>query len=203
MKKYFCEDSMSPTTVNKFTDYLYSKLKDPILDKRPIIFLCIGTDRSTGDSLGPLVGYKLKSEHKNNVYIYGSLETPVHSKNLITILEKIEKYFINPYIIAIDSSLGSIQNVGKIFIEEKPITPGLALNKDLPSVGDLSITGVVNISGNLEFIVLQNTRLFTVMTLADCITNGIEKCLNRISMDFSSNDRFSTNNLNKKQIKKG
>ncbi|MDQ9825248.1 DUF1256 domain-containing protein, partial [Acinetobacter sp. 163] len=68
------------------------------------------------------------------------------------------------------------------FIEEKPITPGLALNKDLPAVGDLSITGVVNISGNLEFIVLQNTRLFTVMSLADCITDGIKKCLDKISI---------------------
>lgn len=198
MDKYFCEDSMSPTTVNKIRDYLYSKLKEPILDNRPIIFLCIGTDRCTGDSLGPLVGYKLKSEHKNNIYIYGCLETPVHSKNITTILEKIEKYFINPYIIAIDSSLGSVQNVGKIFIEEKPLNPGLALNKDLPSVGDLSITGVVNISGSLEFIVLQNTRLFTVMSLADCITNGIQKCLNKISIDFSSPNKFSISKLNKK-----
>ena len=73
----------------------------------------------------------------------------------------------------------------------------------MPAVGDLSITGVVNISGNLEFIVLQNTRLFTVMSLADCITDGIKKCLDKISIDFSSNDRFSSNNLNKKQIKKG
>lgn len=202
MEKYFCEDSMSPTTVNKFKEYLYSKLKEPILNKQPIIFLCIGTDRSTGDSLGPLVGYKLKCEHKNNVYVYGCLETPVHSKNLTTVLEKIKRYFSNPYIIAIDSSLGTIQNVGKIFIEEKPLTPGLALNKDLPPVGDLSITGVVNISGNLEFIVLQNTRLFTVMTLADCITNGIKKCLDKISTDFSSDNSFSAK-LSINKIRKG
>ncbi|MNI74428.1 hypothetical protein D3C76_1435500 [compost metagenome] len=51
--------------------------------------------------------------------------------------------------------------------------PGLAVNKDLPAVGDLSITGIVNISGNFEFMVLQNTRLFTVMTLADTISKGI------------------------------
>ena len=41
MDKYFCEDSMSPTTVNKIRDYLYSKLKEPILDNRPIIFLWV------------------------------------------------------------------------------------------------------------------------------------------------------------------
>ena len=26
--------------------------------KKGVVFLCIGTDRSTGDSLGPLIGYK-------------------------------------------------------------------------------------------------------------------------------------------------
>jgi Protein of unknown function (DUF1256). len=47
------------------------------------------------------------------------------------------------------------------------------MNKDLPKVGHLSITGVVNISGALEFMVLQNTRLFTVMQLAEVISKGI------------------------------
>ena len=27
-----------------------------VLHSRPIVFVCIGTDRSTGDSLGPLIG---------------------------------------------------------------------------------------------------------------------------------------------------
>jgi hypothetical protein len=37
----------------------------------------------------------------------------------------------------------------------------------------MSIKGVVNISGNLDFMMLQNTRLFVVMALADCISNAI------------------------------
>ena len=46
----------------------------PIMDEnRDIIFLCIGTDRSTGDSLGPLIGYKLKPIISQKLYIYGSL----------------------------------------------------------------------------------------------------------------------------------
>ena len=38
----------------------------PIGKNQPIVFVCIGTDRSTGDSLGPLVGTLLK-EKKNNM----------------------------------------------------------------------------------------------------------------------------------------
>lgn len=188
MEKYFCTDSMAPNAVSEIRDYLLIKLKSPITEGRPIIFLCIGTDRSTGDSLGPLIGYKLKSFHKNNIYVYGTLETPVHSKNLEIILNKINKHFNNPYIVAIDSCLGVVHNIGKIFIEEKPLTPGLALNKELPPVGNLSITGVVNISGNLDFIVLQNTRLFTVMSLADCITYGIKSSLKKIFIENTSNN---------------
>ena len=75
-------------------------------------------------------------------------------------INHVNKKFDNPYIIAVDACLGHLQNIGKVFIQDKPLKPGSAVNKDLPLVGDLSITGIVNISGSLEFMVLQNTRLF-------------------------------------------
>ena len=168
----FSVDSSSPNASIKIKEYLLEELK-PIINNRPIIVLCVGTDRSTGDSLGPLVGYKLKCLLNNIIYVYGTLENPVHAKNLSDILNKINCCFVNPYIIAIDSCLGSLNNIGKIFIKKGPLFPGLALNKDLPPIGEINITGIVNISGNFEFLVLQNTRLYTVMNLADSISRGI------------------------------
>lgn len=173
MNNCFYIDSLSPNSFHELGDYLYDKLKNIFIENRPIIFLCIGTDRATGDSLGPLIGYKLKDIERKNIYIYGSLEYPIHSINLSEILFKIENNFKDPFIIGIDASLGNVQNIGKIFIEDSPLQPGLALGKDLPPVGDMSIKGVVNISGNLDFMMLQNTRLFVVMALADCISNAI------------------------------
>lgn len=184
MNEQFSIDSLSPNSYIEVRDYLYTNLKDIIDSKRDIIFICIGTDRCTGDSLGPLVGYKLKNISKNKIHIYGSLESPIHSKNLVEIINKINFNFTNPYIIAIDSCLGKINNIGKVFIDKKPLQPGLALNKDLPSIGDLSITGIVNIGGNFEFIVLQNTRLYTVMSLADCIYKGIYHFILKVSKEF-------------------
>ena len=169
----FVIDCMDQESAFKLRDKLSDELWPVIHSHRSIIFLCIGTDRSTGDCLGPLVGDKLKFLNRDNIYFYGSLESPVHAKNLCNILKVIYNSYKNPYIIAIDACLGSIQNVGKIFVEKKPLFPGSAMNKDLPKVGDMSITGIVNISGALEFMVLQNTRLYTVMTLADVISNGI------------------------------
>lgn len=166
-------DASKKDAVIKLRDALIKELIPNIKRNRPIIILCIGTDRSTGDSLGPLVGEKLKFFIRNNIIVYGNLECPVHAKNLSQTLEEINFNFIDPYIIAIDACLGSVQNVGSIIVEKRALSPGSAMNKDLPQVGDLSITGIVNIAGTLEFMVLQNTRLFIVMQLADTISKGI------------------------------
>lgn len=166
-------DSTIKNSVALLRDIVSKELIPIAKLNRPIIILCIGTDRSTGDCLGPLVGDKLKFLIRNNVAVYGNLESPVHAKNLCEIICEINSLYIDPFIIAVDACLGSIQNVGHIIIEKKPLHPGAAMNKDLPSVGDLSITGIVNISGSLEFMILQNTRLYTVMQLADTISKGL------------------------------
>lgn len=165
-----CEDSNS---IFQIRDCLSKEIINILKNNREIIILCIGTDRSTGDSLGPLVGDKLKFLLRNKIILLGNLENPVHAKNISKALKKIKSSYSNPYIIAIDACLGSVQNVGNIIIESKPILPGSAMNKNLPPVGDLSITGIVNVSGALEFMVLQNTRLFTVMKIADIISKGL------------------------------
>ncbi|MBU5592399.1 spore protease YyaC [Clostridium sp. MSJ-4] len=173
MKKKLTFDSNDRGSVALIRDALSEIISEEIKKDKPIIFLCIGTDRSTGDSLGPLIGHKLKFLMRNNISIYGNLEHPIHAKNLEETINEINESFPNSFIIAIDACLGNLQNVGKIFINKSPLYPGAAMNKKLPPVGDISITGVVNISGALEFMVLQNTRLYTVMQLADIISKGI------------------------------
>ncbi len=190
----FCIDAMSPNSGNELGDYLFDNLNTVIKDNRPIIFLCIGTDRSTGDSLGPLIGYKINGLSNNNIHTYGSLESPVHAKNLESITTKLYKYFKNPFIVAIDSSLGSVQNIGKVIIEDSPLIPGAAMKKNLPAIGDICIKGIVNISTNFDFMILQNTRLYTVMELADCISDGIKHFAFKVKRNFSED---SSNYLNK------
>lgn len=188
-------DTINTNSFFMLSDILYSKINSILKLSRPIVVLCIGTDRATGDCLGPLVGEKLKFLNGEKISIYGNLEFPVHAKNILDFLDKIHNTYQDPYIIAVDSSLGSIQNIGKIIISEKPLSPGAALNKSLPLVGDLSITGTVNIAGAFEFIVLQNTRLFTVMKLADIISKSIYHSF--IKATVQNNNFSETNTLSK------
>lgn len=53
MDNCFCVDSLSPNSSHELGEYLYIKLKDIFIENRPIIFLCIGTDRATGDFIRP------------------------------------------------------------------------------------------------------------------------------------------------------
>lgn len=179
MKKYInIEEAYSFNSFSStFESFLISKIR---LGFDSIVFICIGTDRSTGDSLGPLIGYKLSSLNYNNVFVYGNLDSPVHAKNLSESIEQINSKHINPLIIAIDASLGSIEHVGFISISDEPIKPGAGVNKDLPLIGDLSITGIVNFGGFMDFLLLQNTRLSIVMKMADLISLGIKITLNKL-----------------------
>ena len=139
-----------------------------------LIILCIGTDRATGDSLGPITGHKLISSLDNkNVSVFGTLEKPVHAKNINQTLDFIQAAYEKPFIAAVDACLGKPESVGYITISEGPVNPGAGLSKSLPTVGNLSITGIVNIATGMDFTVLQNTRLHLVMKMAEVIHDGI------------------------------
>ena len=152
--------------VDKFKEAFYKILYKNFTEEKNLIFLCIGTDLATGDSLGPLVGYKLSN---SKVTVYGNLQSPVHAKNLKDTVKKIYSKYKNPFIIAIDASLG--EGVGYLTVGEGSIKPGGALGKDLGEVGHMHITGIVNTRGGLAS--LQNTRLGLVMKMADIVSDGI------------------------------
>lgn len=142
-----------------------------------IVLLCIGSDRSTGDSLGPLIGYKLSKRQNLNLTIYGTLAQPVHAINLKETLSEIYKRHPHSLIIAVDASLGSFSHIGYVTLGTGSLKPGLGVKKELPEVGDIYITGIVNFSGLLDNLLLQSTRLATVMNLADCISIGLSSAL--------------------------
>lgn len=174
-------DYTTNSAANKLAVHLQEML--PTNPKIPVVIACIGTDRSTGDSLGPLVGTLLNEKKLPfNYFVYGTLSEPIHALNLEEKINTIRELHGQAFIIAIDASLGSLKNVGHIKIGKGPLKPGTGVNKQLPEIGTIHITGTVNISGFMEYLILQNTRLHTVMEMAKVIVNAIY---------YSSNQKFN------------
>ena len=141
--------------------------------KDGVIYLCIGSDRSTGDSLGPLVGHQLCRMAPAETLVLGTLRKPVHAVNLTATMELIRRCYSNYLVVAVDASVGREENVGGITLGLGSIRPGLGVCKKLQAVGDIYITGVVHGGNQLEPELLQSTRLALVMELAECISTGI------------------------------
>lgn len=169
-----CFHMDEPDAALRFGKSFQQMLLDYSRDKvQPKIIVCIGTDRSTGDCLGPLIGTKMAETNHTGLEVFGTLDEPVHAGNLVEYLNKIRSNWHSPFIIAIDACLGRIDSVGVVNIGTGALRPGAGVNKDLPPVGNLHITGIVNVGGFMEYFVLQNTRLSTVMKMANLISSGI------------------------------
>ena len=164
-----------PTAIEKFSWNLIDRLHSyGVTSNTQVILLCIGTDRSTGDCLGPLIGSKLSSVEQQFFIIYGTLDFPVHASNLDEKIEHIRFQYPNAFIVAVDACLGRLENVGCVNIVDGSLQPGAGVNKKLPSVGHIHITGIVNVAGFMEYLVLQNTRLNIVMKMANLVVEGLK-----------------------------
>lgn len=171
-------EQFSPTD---FSSTLWQFIKDYYKKNgpQPILFLCIGSDRITGDSLGPFIGYRLEqllSQSASPYFHYqvlGTLSHPVHALNLTSTLHAINKHPIPHLTIAIDASIGTQESREYITLSNSPLTPGEGVNHFLPQAGQISITGIVSDESEKLPFHLHNIRLNTIIRLADCICSGL------------------------------
>lgn len=147
---------------------LLNVLTNLVLNEVEIVVVCIGTDRVSGDSLGPLVG-TLLTEECRHAKVYGTLRDPVHAQNLSDTIAEVKGNHPEAFVIAVDACLGRAANVEKIAFLNTPLKPGMGVNKDLPEVGHVNIQGIVNVGGFLPQLVIQNTRMNTIYNMAKII----------------------------------
>lgn len=129
-----------------------------------IVFLCVGTDRSSGDALGPLVGSRLVE--LGFKYVIGTLPSPCDADNLERLILDISPDSI---IIAIDACLGAPPSVGSFLVSEQPLYPARSVGAKLPAVGNYSVAAVVNVNSPKPYWTLQMTSLHLVMQMAEQI----------------------------------
>lgn len=154
-----------PMGLNKAIKILEAVLPEPGIG---VTYLCIGSDLSTGDSFGPLTGTLLKRMGVPGVI--GTLEETVHAKNLE---EKLKQIPAGHHVVAIDATMGRLNDVGNIYFLKGPLRPGTAMNKKLPEVGDSTIVFNVAPAGFANFILLGCASLNKVWQGANLLARSI------------------------------
>lgn len=174
MKKTLYFNPKEDSALYHFSEQLLNFIKKTKKDSQTLVLVCIGTDRATGDCLGPLVGYFIEQMLSSNTpVLFGNLSHPVHAENLLDTLNEIYSAIDSPYIVVVDACLGYPDHVGYVTLSNTALQPGKGVNKQLPSLGHISITGIVNQYGSSNYATIQNTHLHQVMKLATFIANGI------------------------------
>ena len=151
---------------------------DEFLGNKPPVIVCIGSDLAIGDSLGPITGSMLKFKTQGlGVFLYGTLAAPVTAKEIKYMRTFLKETHAGSQIIAIDAAVGSEGDIGLIKINDTPLMPGAGANKQLGSLGDLSIMGVVAEKSIANYGLLNTTRLNLVYTMSEIISDGIASLL--------------------------
>lgn len=189
IKKYFGSANM-PFRADHTDHSLIEKMGEELIASLPnrpreYVTVCIGTDRSTGDALGPLTGTFLTEMKPKHISVYGTLHEPVHAINLHEYIEIIENRHRHPFIIAIDACLGKRSSIGQLILDEGPLKPGAAFNKELKPIGDLQMIGVVNAGGFMEHTILQNTRLSLVTDMAKQLARILDHLDQQLTYQYS------------------
>jgi len=161
---------MSTDTINEEPLVLFLKkiaAKQP--DRSRIVFLCIGSDRSTGDSYGPIVGSMLRQ--RGWEHVIGTLQQPCDA---YAVEGALQSAVPEATVIAIDACLGKQKSVGQYVLSDGPLQPGAATGRRLPAAGDYSIAAIVNMNGPKAYWMLQSTSLYHVIQMAKHTVQAIE-----------------------------
>ena len=150
-------------------------LKKMLTDtKTPPVVICVGSDLSVGDSLGPITGTKLKEKLKGmNVYVYGTLSKPITAHEIKYTEDFVRRTHPQSAVIAIDAAVGVAGDIGLIKIAKRSLKPGSGANKNLAKIGDVSIMGIVAEKSLFNYALFSSTRLNIVYKMAEIISEGV------------------------------
>lgn len=160
----------APDGERELASLLKQRLKNPV-------FLCIGTEKVFSDSLGPRVGTLLNQNMSTPCFVYGMCGQNVTAENLLHGFQFVKKVHPNSQIVVVDAAVGTREQIGCVQISDGGIVPGAATNKNLPSVGDVGIIGIVADKGMEDFYTLNSSKQRLVNQVAQFIAKSIVSSL--------------------------
>ena len=137
-----------------------------------LVFLCIGTTKIIGDSVGPKVGDKLKDLNVN-AYVYGNTARQVTALNVDDYAKMIKQRHKDDTVVVIDSALGKIGDVGTIKVTRNGIKQGGAFDKDKQRIGDIGILAVVGDAEGDRMKELKTREESFIVDLADKVVDFV------------------------------
>ena len=111
------------------------------------------------------------------VFIYGTLTAPVTAKEIKYIRTFLKETHKDSQIVAIDAAVGDKGDIGLIKLSDNPLFPGAGANKQLGSVGDISIMGIVAEKSLSNYALLNTTRLNLVYSMSEIISDAVSTFL--------------------------
>ena len=154
-----------------------TSIRNDLSQKTPVV-VCIGSDLAIGDSLGPVAGSMLKFKTQGlHLFLYGTLAAPITAKEIKYMRTFLKETHKGSPVIAIDAAVGSEGDIGLIKVSDTPMMPGAGANKQLGTLGDISVMGVVAEKSIANYGLLNTTRLNLVYTMSEIISDGISALL--------------------------
>jgi len=151
-------------------EYLKQNLKN---NSKEVIFLCIGSSKINGDSIGPRVGSLLKKQSKfQKNKIFGDMQKTITAKNILEIKNELKDKFT----IVIDSAMGKKELIGNIYISNTKTRLGRALDKNIEEIGDISIKACIceNLYDPIKnYYELKKVNINLITSLTNQIINVI------------------------------
>ena len=144
-----------------------------------------------GDSLGPIVGTLLRKKNARP-FIYGTLNFPITAKEVEYARTYLKQMHPNSVSIAVDAAIGDSNDIGLIKVREGGLKPGLGVEKELGTIGDVGIIGIVASKSIQNYNLFNATRLSLVYKMAERIADGIEKFLINSSRLSAHNSNFAS-----------
>lgn len=175
MDDFICRLS-DPTVSKLIAEELHKRLYG--IDK--LLIVCIGTPRSTGDSLAPTLGTKLESLCASyGIKLYGTIEKPVHALNIESYVKEIKELYPSYTTLAIDAcATQNISNVGKLYLGNTAIKPGAGVGKTISPIGDITIKGIVSLA---SFEDLSNVDVDFILAMVYVLYSALENALDRLN----------------------
>jgi putative sporulation protein YyaC len=144
------------------------------------VVMCIGSDRVSGDLLGPAVGKKLVEEYNLRAYVYGVTGRNINGANIDFYDGFIREAHKGSKVVAVDACLGSRREIGKIKVGSRGVGAGHAVRKSGKRYGDVGVVGIVAENAEDNVMQLISVEVSLVEELSERIAEYLAENLERL-----------------------